>query len=152
MGFGESLYEFHHYDEEYGYEDHRQRRSNHPADHASADRLLAGRTGTRGNRQRHHAKNERQRRHHDRPQSQTRCLQRRIDPGAPVSGNPYRNAAVTLPITWPEAALKFENSGLLREYFGEKFHRLFVTTRRGELQAFESHITPLEYAWYARTC
>jgi glutamine synthetase len=79
-------------------------------------------------------------------------LQRRIDPGAPVSGNPYRNAAVTLPITWPEAALKFEHSALLREYFGEKFHRLFVTTRRGELQAFESHVTPLEYAWYARTC
>jgi glutamine synthetase len=79
-------------------------------------------------------------------------LQRRIDPGAPVNGNPYRNAAVTLPITWPEAALKFENSQLLREYFGEKFHRLFVTTRRGELQAFEAHVTPLEYAWYARTC
>lgn len=79
-------------------------------------------------------------------------LQRRIDPGAPVSGNPYRNAAVTLPISWPEAALKFEHSGLLREYFGAEFHRLFVTTRRGELQAFESHVTPLEYAWYARTC
>ena len=79
-------------------------------------------------------------------------LQRRIDPGAPVSGNPYRNAVVTLPITWPEAALKFESSELMREYLGEKFHRLFVTTRRGELQAFEAHVTPLEYAWYARTC
>jgi len=79
-------------------------------------------------------------------------LQRRIDPGAPVSGNAYRDAVATLPITWPEAALKFEGSALLREYLGEKFHRLFVTTRRGELQAFESHVTPLEYAWYARTC
>ena len=79
-------------------------------------------------------------------------LQRRIDPGAPVTGNPYRNAATTLPITWPEAALQFERSELMREYLGEKFHRLFLTTRRGELQAFESHVTPLEYAWYARTC
>jgi glutamine synthetase len=79
-------------------------------------------------------------------------LQRRIDPGAPVSGNPYRNAVATLPITWPEAALKFEGSAFMREYLGEKFHRLFVTTRRGELQAFDSHVTPLEYAWYARTC
>ncbi|MDY6949398.1 MAG: glutamine synthetase family protein [Pseudomonadota bacterium] len=79
-------------------------------------------------------------------------LQRRSDPGAPLSGNAYRDAVTTLPITWPEAALKFEASDTLREYFGEKFHRLFVTTRRGELQAFESHINPLEYAWYARTC
>ena len=79
-------------------------------------------------------------------------LQRRLDPGAAISGNPYRNAVTTLPITWPEAALKFESSALMREYLGEKFHRLFVTTRRGELQAFESHVTPLEYAWYARTC
>ncbi len=79
-------------------------------------------------------------------------LQRRIDPGAPITGNPYRNAVATLPITWPEAALKFEASALMREYLGEQFHKLFVTTRRGELQAFESHVTPLEYLWYARTC
>lgn len=79
-------------------------------------------------------------------------LQRRIDPGAPVAGNPYGNAGATLPITWPEAALKFEASAVMREYLGEKFHKLFVTTRRGELQAFESHVTPLEYQWYARTC
>jgi glutamine synthetase len=79
-------------------------------------------------------------------------LERRIDPGAPVGGNAYRNTVATLPITWPEAALKFEGSALLRDYLGAKFHRLFVTTRRGELQAFESHVTPLEYAWYARTC
>lgn len=64
-------------------------------------------------------------------------LQRRLDPGAPVAGNAYTNAATTLPITWPEAALKFEASKVLQEYLGEKFHRLFVTTRRGELQAFE---------------
>lgn len=79
-------------------------------------------------------------------------LQRRLDPGAPVAGNAYRDAVTTLPITWPEAALKFEASSTLREYIGEKFHRLFVTTRRGELQAFESHVSPLEYTWYARTC
>jgi glutamine synthetase len=79
-------------------------------------------------------------------------LQRRLDPGAPVAGNAYTNATTTLPITWPEAALKFEASKVMQEYLGEKFHHLFVTTRRGELQAFESHVTPLEYAWYARTC
>ena len=79
-------------------------------------------------------------------------LQRALDPGPPVSGNAYRDAVTTLPITWPEAALKFESSSIMRDYLGEKFHRLFLTTRRGELQAFESHVSPLEYAWYARTC
>ena len=79
-------------------------------------------------------------------------LQHRLDPGPPISGNAYRDAVATLPITWPEAALKFEGSTVMRDYLGEKFHRLFVTTRRGELQAFESHVTPLEYLWYARTC
>jgi glutamine synthetase len=79
-------------------------------------------------------------------------LEHRLDPGTPVTGNAYRNTAVTLPITWPEAALKFETSQVMREYLGEKFHRLFLTTRRGELQAFETHVSPLEYAWYARTC
>lgn len=79
-------------------------------------------------------------------------LEHRLDPGAPVTGNAYRDAVTTLPITWPEAALKFEASPFMREYLGEKFQRLFATTRRGELQAFESHVSPLEYAWYARTC
>ncbi|MBM0107865.1 glutamine synthetase [Steroidobacter sp. S1-65] len=79
-------------------------------------------------------------------------LDLRLDPGPPVTGNPYRNAVTTLPITWPEAASKLEASNVMREYLGEKFHKLFVTTRRGELQAFESHVSPLEYAWYARTC
>jgi glutamine synthetase len=79
-------------------------------------------------------------------------LQRRLEPGAPISGNAYRNAVATLPVTWPEAMLKFEASAVMREYLGENFHRLFATTRRGELQAFEAHVTPLEFLWYARTC
>ena len=72
-------------------------------------------------------------------------------PGAPLTGNAYRDAVPTLPITWPEAALAFERSDFMREYFGEKFQRLFVTTRRGELHAFESHVTTLEYEWYVTT-
>jgi glutamine synthetase len=74
-----------------------------------------------------------------------------IDPGPPLVGNAYRDAAVTLPTTWPEAALAFEASATLRDYFGDKFHRLFVTTRRGELRAFESHVSRLEYDWYVTT-
>lgn len=75
----------------------------------------------------------------------------KMDPGAPLQGNAYRDAKPSLPITWPEAALAFERSAFAREYLGEKFQKLFVTTRRGELQAFESHVTTLEYDWYVTT-
>lgn len=75
----------------------------------------------------------------------------KMNPGAPLQGNAYRDTKPSLPITWPEAALAFERSAFAREYFGEKFQKVFATTRRGELQAFESHVTTLEYDWYVTT-
>lgn len=75
-------------------------------------------------------------------------ITQRIDPGAPLTGNAYRDTVPSLPITWPEAALAFERSEFVGEYFGAAFQRLFVTTRRGEFHAFESQVTTLEYEWY----
>lgn len=78
-------------------------------------------------------------------------IAQRLDPGAPLTGNAYRDAITTLPVTWPEAALAFERSERVREYFGAPFQQLFATTRRGELHAFEQHVTTLEYEWYVTT-
>jgi len=78
-------------------------------------------------------------------------LTQRLDPGPPLVGNAYREGITTLPITWPEAAMAFEHSALVREYFGEAFQQLFVTTRRGEFHAFESQVSTLEYEWYVAT-
>jgi glutamine synthetase len=78
-------------------------------------------------------------------------LTHELDPGAPLTGNAYRDRPATLPTTWPEAAHAFEGSCFIRDYFGEKFQDLFVTTRRGELRAFESHVTRRECDWYATT-
>jgi glutamine synthetase len=78
-------------------------------------------------------------------------LAHELDPGPPLTGNAYRDRPATLPLTWPEAALAFEGSIFIRDYFGEKFQDLFVTTRRGELRAFESHVTRRECEWYATT-
>ncbi|HEY5809842.1 MAG TPA: glutamine synthetase family protein [Povalibacter sp.] len=78
-------------------------------------------------------------------------ITQRINPGPPLSGNAYRNARASLPITWPEAALAFERSTFITDYFGKQFQHLFSATRRGELQAFESHISTLEYEWYVTT-
>lgn len=78
-------------------------------------------------------------------------LTRKIDPGAPLAGNAYRGNGTSLPVTWPEAALAFERSTFIREYFGEKFQQLFLATRRGELRAFELNVSTLEYDWYVTT-
>ncbi|HEY6642496.1 glutamine synthetase family protein [Povalibacter sp.] len=78
-------------------------------------------------------------------------ITQKIDPGAPLAGNAYRDSNATLPITWPEAALAFERSTFIREYFGSGFQNLFLTTRRGELRAFELNVSTLEYDWYVTT-
>lgn len=78
-------------------------------------------------------------------------LAQRLDPGPPLVGNAYRDGVTTLPITWPEAALAFEHSSLVREYFGAAFQRLFVTTRRGEFHTIESQVSAHEYEWYVAT-
>lgn len=80
-----------------------------------------------------------------------RGITAKLDPGTPLNGNAYRSTRTTLPITWPEAALAFERSAFIEDYFGERFQRLFATTRRGELQEFESHVSTLEYDWYVTT-
>jgi glutamine synthetase len=74
-----------------------------------------------------------------------------LDPGEPFEGNAYRDPATRLPTNWPEAALAFERGTVLPDYLGRKFHNLFLTTRRSELRAFELHVSPLEYEWYAST-
>jgi glutamine synthetase len=79
-------------------------------------------------------------------------LERKLDPGPPVTGNAYGDPTIELPTNWPEAVRAFEHSAFLREYLGEAFVRLYATTRRGELEAFESHVTPREIDWYATTC
>jgi glutamine synthetase len=78
-------------------------------------------------------------------------LVNRLDPGPPLTGNAYDDHRTTLPTTWPDAARAFESSAVMREYLGERFQSLYATTRRGELRAFESHISPLEYEWYVAT-
>jgi glutamine synthetase len=75
-----------------------------------------------------------------------------IDPGEPVSGNPYRDgASPDLPTHWHESALTFENSAFVKDYLGADFQQLFATTRRAELEAFDCQVTPLEYDWYLTT-
>jgi glutamine synthetase len=76
-------------------------------------------------------------------------LSHKITPAEPTTGNAYRSAMTgLLPTSWREAAGAFERSAFIREYFGSAFQQLFATSRRTELQAFDAHVTPLEYEWY----
>ena len=67
-----------------------------------------------------------------------------------VTGNAYAGsrAAPRLPGDWATALAQFGASGFLREYFGERFVWLYERTRRGEMQDFQSRLTPLDFAWY----
>ncbi|MBS0580490.1 MAG: glutamine synthetase [Proteobacteria bacterium] len=78
-------------------------------------------------------------------------MTRGLDPGAPVSGNPYRDPTAHLPVCWEDALRGFERSRFVADYLGADFQRLFATTRRAEFQAFSRQITPLEYDWYLGT-
>jgi glutamine synthetase len=78
-------------------------------------------------------------------------LTARLDPGAPLAGNAYRDSRVTIPLSWPEALAAFERSDFVRRYFGDAFTDLYVNTRRGEMQEFNSYVSALDYTWYLTT-
>jgi glutamine synthetase len=77
-------------------------------------------------------------------------IERRLSPPPALEGNAYtqRLSAPRLPSDWPTALAQFAASAFLREYFGERFVRLYELTRRGEMQDFHSRVSSLDYAWY----
>jgi glutamine synthetase len=75
-------------------------------------------------------------------------IERRLDPGPVLAGNAYRDTTPTIPLSWPEALIAFERSAFARDLFGERFAQLYAQTRRGEMQDFNSYVSPLEYSWY----
>jgi glutamine synthetase len=78
-------------------------------------------------------------------------IEQRLTAPAPLTGNAYRNAGEPLPGHWASALERFERSGFAREYLGERFVALYAATRRGELEEFSSHVSPLEIDWYLRS-
>jgi glutamine synthetase len=78
-------------------------------------------------------------------------VEEKLEPGPVLAGNAYRDATPSIPLSWPEALAAFECSGFARELLGERFARLYAKTRRGEMQDFSSHVSPLEYSWYLTT-
>ncbi len=75
-------------------------------------------------------------------------LTRQLEPPPVTTGNAYHQPGEPLPIYWSEALERFARSEIAPHYFGEKFVKLYATVKRGELEEFASHISPLEVARY----
>jgi glutamine synthetase len=78
-------------------------------------------------------------------------IENRLDPGPVLAGNAYRDTRPTIPLSWPEAIAAFERSDFARQCLGERFANLYALTRRGEMQGFNSYVSPLEFSWYLTT-
>jgi glutamine synthetase len=75
-------------------------------------------------------------------------LAQQLEPPPVTSGNAYEQPGEPLPIGWSEAIERLAGSAIARRHLGDTFVDLYCTVKRGELQDFASHITPLEIARY----
>lgn len=75
-------------------------------------------------------------------------LAARREPPPVTTGNAYTQPGEPLPLQWGAAIERFAASTFAQERFGEKFTHLYAVVKRGELEEFNSHITPLEVARY----
>jgi glutamine synthetase len=78
-----------------------------------------------------------------------RGLSRGVEPPPALSGNAYRQAdAPALPVHWASALERFRASDFAREYLGKPFAQLYSVVKQGELDDFNSYVSPLEIEWY----
>jgi glutamine synthetase len=70
------------------------------------------------------------------------------EPPPPVVGNAYRAEGEPLPTHWATAIERFAASEFAREYLGKPFAELYATVKQGELDDFDTYVTPLEIEWY----
>jgi glutamine synthetase len=78
-------------------------------------------------------------------------LDRRLEPGAPVTGNAYAKVPPSLPLSWESAIAALAAAKVLPDYLGAAFCRLYRVCRAAERDRFDDLITPAEYAWYLAT-
>lgn len=78
----------------------------------------------------------------------TTASPRGAKPPPPVIGNAYRAEGEPLPTHWATAIERFAASEFAREYLGKPFAQLYATVKQGELDDFDTYVTPLEIEWY----
>ncbi|MBF0278267.1 MAG: glutamine synthetase [SAR324 cluster bacterium] len=65
-----------------------------------------------------------------------------------VVGNGYEQHESSLPDNWKEALESLKNGKILPDYLGEQYCKMYLACKTEEMQAFQQHISRLEYQWY----
>jgi glutamine synthetase len=80
-----------------------------------------------------------------------RGMRAELDPGPPVEGNGYAQAAErTLPRTWRESLDLAAKSEFLAEALGPDFLKIFLAIKEQECARFSAEVSELDYSWYLR--
>jgi glutamine synthetase len=59
-----------------------------------------------------------------------------------------RAAGPPLPLHWASAIERFARSELAASFLGRPFRDHYAKVKQGELDEFNSYVTPLEMQWY----
>jgi glutamine synthetase len=79
-------------------------------------------------------------------------IERRLDPGPPVTGNGYAQAQRgELPCQWFAALERAAQSAFLREALGAGFLDVFLAIKQQESEKFAALVTDRDYEWYLDT-
>ena len=75
-------------------------------------------------------------------------ITKKIDPGPPCPGNAGEQLDAGLPFRLHRALDRMADSSILPAYLGADYPRTYAACKAKELESFEAHIAPVEYAWY----
>jgi glutamine synthetase len=79
-------------------------------------------------------------------------IEQRLDPGPPVSGNGYAQAANgDLPTQWHAALERASASDFVRDTLGADFLEVFLAIKRQESEKFGALVSDRDYEWYLDT-
>ncbi len=77
-------------------------------------------------------------------------LKNRCDPGRMVQQGEVIALKPKIPNRWSAAIDRFARGGILADYLGEDFRRLYVEHRRFEERNFNNQVSNVDYDWYLR--
>ncbi|MBI6620505.1 glutamine synthetase [Pseudomonas corrugata] len=77
-----------------------------------------------------------------------RGIRERRDPGAPVEGNGYAQAAQLLPTDWLTTLRALETSTWARDAFGEAFLGVYLAVKHAEYRQFMGEVGEQDWRWY----
>jgi len=75
-------------------------------------------------------------------------IRQQLDPGAPVEGNGYAQAAQLLPTDWLTTLRALEASGWARDVFGGEFLQVYLAVKHAEYRQFMGEVGEQDWRWY----